>query len=85
MAPECLEGFVSSVMAEEVLQVRLRRCETVQAIIELAAECGYALSYLDLRLGVTDPAVACDHWPWSGLGSQARRLFFLRASGDEAL
>ncbi|MEB3353230.1 MAG: Nif11 family protein [Cyanobacteriota bacterium] len=85
MAAEGLEGFFSSVMAEEVLQVRLRRCETVQAIIELAAECGYALSYLDLRLGITDPALACDHWPWSGLGSQARRLFFLRAAGDGAL
>jgi hypothetical protein len=79
MPPVSLQGFVRCVMADQALQVRLRRCKFVDDIIALAAECGYTLSYLDLRLGIAYPEVECSHWPWSGLGSQARRLFFLRS------
>ncbi len=72
-----LYGFLALVRRSEPLQVQLRQCAAPWAIVELAQSHSYFISYNDLHFGVTELDGACDHWPWSGLGSQARRRFCL--------
>lgn len=72
-----LHGFVSHVRRVEALQLKLRQCVDPWEIIELAHAEGYFLSFNDLRFDSEELEGACEHWPWSGFDSQARRRFFL--------
>ena len=69
-----LVPFVAHAEESPQLQQRLRDSAHAIHVIDLAVDCGYALSLEELRLASRD---LCAPWlPWSGRGRDWRRAFF---------
>ena len=71
-----LVPFVAHAEESPQVQQRLRGLVHAIQVIDLAVDCGFALSLEELRSASRD--LCAPWWPWSGRGHDWRRAFFHR-------
>ena len=69
-----LVRFLAHAEESPHLQQRLRGSAHASQVIELAAECGFALGFEELRKASKE--LCAPWWPWSGRERSWRRAFF---------
>lgn len=74
MAQSALQAFVSRLPQWPELRHQLAATHSPDQILAIAQQHGFCFSISELRQA--SRALAADHWPWGGKGSEVRHAFF---------
>jgi len=78
--PSALDAFIEAIRSDPSLQARVRMVASLQELVQLAEERGYALNTRQLQLWAHGPCFDGPWWPWSGDDNASRRVAFFRGA-----
>jgi hypothetical protein len=73
---DALFAFCKALNESIDLQSKVKATENPQQIIEIAANAGHEISYVELRIWSRE--LSADYFPWATMGHEWRRNFFKR-------
>lgn len=76
MKSQTLQQFLAASQRSQALQQRLRQAGSLQQVVAVAAEAGFAISARELQLWAHDDALQAPWWPWAGISPAERTAFF---------
>lgn len=76
MKSKALQQFLAASQRNKSLQQALAQAGSLQQVVAVAAEAGFAISARELQLWAHDDALQAPWWPWAGMSPAERTAFF---------
>ena len=80
MRSPALDAFIAAIRSEESMQRRVSSVATLNELVALAQERGFALNPRQLQLWAHSPCFDTPWWPWAGEHGANKRVAFFRGT-----